>query len=225
MDRLTCVLFDLDGTLVDSLRDLAGAVNAMRKRRGLPAIPECEFSEAASVGSRLLLEIGLGVSPDSPSFPALREEFFAEYRSLCLTPPRLFPGVAGLLRTLSDKRTPWGIVTNKPQEFASRIVGLEPAFSGCGIVIGAREGLAPKPSPEGILLALGTLAADAPGSVYVGDDARDIAAGQAAGVKTILARWGYGTPVPAPLKPDAAADRADEILPLLRQFSLVSKSA
>ena len=218
MPALRCVLFDMDGTLVDSLRDLAGAVNAMRRARRMAELPEHSFSEAASIGSAALLKVGFGLSADSGSYAAMREEFFSEYRKSCLEPPRLFPGVPGLLRGLDRAGVAWGIVTNKPQEFAARITATEAAFKTCRVVVGARAGLAPKPSPDGILLAMDALGVNAGSTAYVGDDARDVAAGKAAGVKTVYARWGYGAPVPPGTSPDFSATRADEILPWLQNL-------
>lgn len=209
------VLFDMDGTLVDSAADLAASVNAMRARRGLAGLPASAYGPAASVGSAALLKIGFGTGPEAPEFPALREEFFAEYEKRCGLSPALFPGIPEALAAIDGLGLPWGVVTNKPQAFAEKIAAAAPAVSRCRAIVGARPGLAAKPAPDGIREGLRLLGGEAKGALYCGDDLRDLQAARAAGTMAAFARWGYWDgpeALLAPLAPDYDLERPASLL-------------
>lgn len=212
------MLFDMDGTLVDSAGGLADAVNDLRRERGLPALPVERFRKAASAGSPALLKAGLGITPDAPEYLAVREEFFRAYDRRCGLAPALFPGVAEVIGRIRELGLPWGIVTNKPQAFADKIVDASPVLGSCRAVVGARLELLPKPEPDGILVALEALGVPPEHSAYCGDDARDILAGKRAGADTIFAAWGYSEPY-APevlaLCPKRILERPEELLEIL----------
>ena len=130
------------------------------------------------------------MTPENPRYPSLRESFFTAYEARCRK-PTLFPGVTELLAAIDRKGLVWGIVTNKPQEFAEAIAASTPAMARCAIVVGSRPGVPLKPAPDGILRALKELALKPEQTLYTGDDRRDIEAGKAAGTSTLLALWGY----------------------------------
>ncbi|MDL2058563.1 HAD-IA family hydrolase [Mesosutterella sp. AGMB02718] len=186
-----CVLFDMDGTLVDSVRDLAASVNVLRRAKGLEALPPEKYRAAASEGSVALLRAGLGVTPASPGYEQLRQAFFEDYERRCAAAPSLFPGIAELLGALERTGIAWGVVTNKPEPFARKIVRALKAFEHCGCVVGARPGLPPKPAPDGVLLALSGLGAEPAQSALCGDDPRDLLAARRAGAAPVFASWGY----------------------------------
>lgn len=184
------VLFDLDGTLIDSAPDLAAAANRMRLRRGLPALPAAEFRPMVGAGARGMLAIAFGLSPDDPGFPAMREEFFAEYESDMTSGTIVFPEATRVLDALDAAGLPWGIVTNKIGRFAHGVVEAVGLGRTAALVCGDTTPHA-KPHPEPLLEAARRLGV-APGScIYVGDDLRDVQAGRSAGMLTLAAAWGY----------------------------------
>ena len=184
------VLFDLDGTLADTAPDLGGAVNRMRERRGLQALPIERLRPLASSGARGMLYAGLGITPADPGYETLREEFLAEYEAALDVHSRLFDGVPQLLERLHAARLPWGIVTNKIMRFTAPVVaGLD--LEHAGVVIAGDTTPHPKPHPAPLLAACERLAVAAADCVYVGDDRRDIEAARAAGMPALAAGWGY----------------------------------
>ena len=194
------VLFDLDGTLVDSAPDLAGATNEMLVARGLPEVPFERLRPMVGAGARGMMGVAFGVSPMEMTFPALRDEFFDRYERRLLRATRPFDGVAAMLQALSDDGLSWGIVTNKSERFALPLARGLGWSERAAAVVGGDTTPHSKPHPEPLLEAA-RRAGVAPGEcVYVGDDARDVLAGRAAGMPTIAVRWGYlgdGEPIEA----------------------------
>ena len=211
------VLFDLDGTLVDSAPDLAGATNEMLVARGLPEVPFERLRPMVGAGARGMMGVAFGVSPKEMTFPALRDEFFDRYERRLLRATRPFDGVAAMLQALLDDGLSWGIVTNKSERFALPLArGL--GWSECAAVVGGDTTPHSKPHPEPLLEAA-RRAGVAPGAcVYVGDDARDVLAGRAAGMPTIAVRWGYlgdGEPIEA-WGADVVLDTPGQVVEWLR---------
>jgi 2-phosphoglycolate phosphatase len=185
------VLFDLDGTLIDSAPDLAGAVEAMRLKRGLPPLPLTQYRPMAGAGARGMLGVGFGIAPDHPDFLALREEFFLAYEHRLTRNTVVFPGVASMIAALVQRRMPWGVVTNKSKRFTQPLTQALPLFSSAKTIISGDTTAFSKPHPQPLLEAAQQLGV-APGRcVYVGDDERDIVAGLAAGMKTVAVTYGY----------------------------------
>jgi len=185
------VLFDLDGTLADTAGDLAGALNRLRADRGLAPVPVQSLRAHASSGARGLLGAGLGVAPDHADYPALRDAFLAYYEQGLAVTTRLFDGVAALLDALDARGLRWGVVTNKAQRFTGPVVqalGLAPR---AGVVVSGDTTAHAKPHPAPLLHAAAALRLDASACVYVGDDLRDVVAGNSAGMATIVADYGY----------------------------------
>ncbi|PIM53939.1 phosphoglycolate phosphatase [Roseateles chitinivorans] len=211
------VLFDLDGTLVDSAPDLAGATNEMLVARGLPEVPFERLRPMVGAGARGMMGVAFGVSPKEMTFPALRDEFFDRYERRLLRATRPFDGVVAMLQALLDDGLSWGIVTNKSERFALPLArGL--GWSECAAVVGGDTTPHSKPHPEPLLEAA-RRAGVAPGEcVYVGDDARDVLAGRAAGMPTIAVRWGYlgdGEPIEA-WGADVVLDTPGQVVEWLR---------
>jgi N-acetyl-D-muramate 6-phosphate phosphatase len=185
------VLFDLDGTLADSAGDLAAAVNRIRHERGLPPVPVATLRPHASAGARGLLGAGMGVSPADAEYPALRDRFLAYYAVSLATTTALFDGIAPLLDALDARGLRWGIVTNKAERFTQPVVAALGLAGRAGVVVSGDTTAHPKPHPAPLLHAAGSLDVDAAQCVYVGDDLRDVIAGNAAGMPTIVAEYGY----------------------------------
>ncbi len=184
------ILFDLDGTLADTAPDLAAAVNRLRTDRGLAPKPYEQLRPFASAGARGLIGAAFELQPTDPGYEDLRIAFLDNYEAELVRESRLFDGVDTLLANLNRAAIPWGIVTNKAARFT------EPLISKIGLrhaacVISGDTTPHSKPHPASLLEAAFRLAL-APGNCwYVGDDLRDIQAGQAAGMRTIAAAWGY----------------------------------
>jgi phosphoglycolate phosphatase len=185
------VLFDLDGTLIDSAPDLGAAADEMRTTRGLPGLPLETYRPMAGAGARGMLGVAFGITPESPDFDLLREEFFCNYEARMTTSTVLFHGVAEMVAALEHRGLHWGIVTNKSQRFTVPLVASIAAFSSCAVVVSGDTTAFAKPHPEPLLHAAGILGVSPQHCVYVGDDERDIVAGKAAGMATVAARYGY----------------------------------
>ena len=194
------VLFDLDGTLVDSALDLGGAGNDLRERRGLPPLPLEVFRPLTGTGARGMLRVALGTTPEDADFEALKDEYLAIYATRLTRLTRVFDAMAPVLDALDAAALPWGIVTNKHSRFA------EPVVAGTGLATRSRVLVCgdttarAKPFPDPLLEAARRLSVDPAHCLYVGDDLRDIQAGRAAGMGTVAAAWGYlgdGEPIEA----------------------------
>ena len=188
---LRAVLFDLDGTLVDSAPDLAGAADKMRLDRGLPSIDYAKYRPLCGTGARGMLQVAFGIGPEHADYEALREEFFANYQACMLDNTHAFEGVAVLIAALQARGMQWGVVTNKSERFALPLTATMSLFASAGAIVGGDTTPFSKPHPEPLLAAARRLGV-APGlCLYVGDDERDIVAGKAAGMATVAATYGY----------------------------------
>jgi 2-phosphoglycolate phosphatase len=185
------VLFDLDGTLIDSAPDLGAAVNRMRTIRGLPALADAELRPHASHGARGLVGAGFGITPGQPGFLALRDEFLACYAEALCIRTVLFPGVAALLDKLDELGLPWGIVTNKVTYLTLPLLDALSFRQRPGCIVCGDTTARAKPFPDPLLAAAGMLAVPPEACVYVGDAERDVEAGNAAGMATLVALYGY----------------------------------
>ena len=186
------VLFDLDGTLIDSAPDLAGAGNEMRLARGLDPLPFEAFRPMVGAGARGMVGIALGIGPADEAYEQVRAEFLDRYAVRMTSATRVFADVPPLLGRLREGGLPWGIVTNKAMRFAAPLVealGLD--AHGVGALVCGDTTPHAKPHPAPLLEAAARLGVAPEGCVYVGDDLRDVQAGRAAGMATVIAAWGY----------------------------------
>lgn len=211
------VLFDLDGTLADTAPDLGGAVNRLRERRGLDALPIERLRPVASAGARGMLGVGFSIRPGDDGYDALRDEFLAEYESALDRDSRLFDGIAECLAALQARGLRWGVVTNKAQRFTGPVVAGLGLAEGASVVIAGDTTPHAKPHPAPLLEACARLGIEPGEAVYVGDDLRDIEAARAAGMPGIAAAYGYLGEHPdlAAWRPDAVIASPMDLLPLL----------
>jgi phosphoglycolate phosphatase len=185
------VLFDLDGTLIDSAPDLAGTANDMRAARGQAPLAYAQLRPHAGAGARGMLGRAFGAAPGQPQYEALREEFLQRYEQRMLRETRAFEATAALLDALDRHGMPWGIVTNKALRFAEPMARALHLLPRAHVLIGGDSTPHTKPHPAPLLEAARCLGRPAAACVYVGDDARDMQAGRAAGMGTLAAAWGY----------------------------------
>ncbi len=184
------VLFDLDGTLLDSAPDMLATVNRMRATRGQGPMPLSELRPHVSRGSRAMSaaafpELGGDVSP------VMIREFLDLYEQELGRNSMLFEGVAELLEAIEADGTRWGIITNKPEYLAKQIMPQLGWESRCAILIGGDTLPQRKPHPLPLLHAAEVLGESIDDCIYVGDDQRDIDAARAAGMRSVVALWGY----------------------------------
>jgi phosphoglycolate phosphatase len=214
--RLELVLFDLDGTLADTAPDLAAVANRQRAARGLPPLPVDELRPLASHGARGMIGRALGITPAAPEYPALRDEFFAWYADALCVHTRLFPGIVEVLAALEARGILWGIVTNKIARFTDPLLRALRLDARAACVVSGDTTAHAKPHPEPLRHALRACRVTASAALYVGDDLRDIEAGRAAGVRTVVARYGYLGPDAAPETwgADHAIDEPADLLTL-----------
>ncbi len=188
---VTAVLFDLDGTLADSAGDLALALNRVRGERGLPPVDAGALRPHASSGARGLLGAGMGVAPDHPDYPHLRDAFLDHYAACLAETTRLFDGADALLEAIERRGLAWGIVTNKHSRFTGPVVAALKLARRAGTIVAGDTTPHAKPHPAPLLHAAQALRMPPSKCVYVGDDLRDVQAGNAAGMPTIVAGYGY----------------------------------
>lgn len=187
--HLRAVLFDLDGTLIDSAEDLGRAANAMRADRGLATLPLAQYRPHGGSGARGMLGQAFDVAPGQPGYDELKHEFLDRYEGLMHDSTRPFLGVEAELAGLATGGLAWGIVTNKAERFALPLVAA--LHLGAAAVVGGDTTGHAKPHPAPLLEAARRLGVPPAACLYVGDDERDIQAGRAAGMATAVAAWGY----------------------------------
>jgi phosphoglycolate phosphatase len=191
MARVDAVLFDLDGTLVDSAPDLAGAANDLRLEHGLDALPFELLRPMVGAGARGMVGVAFGVQPGEAGYEGLRDAFLLRYEQRMLQETVVFAAVEPLLRQLDDVAMRWGIVTNKAMRFAQPLVEGLALQRRAAALIGGDSTPHAKPHPEPLLEAARRIGVAPARCVYVGDDLRDVQAGRAAGMATLAAAWGY----------------------------------
>jgi phosphoglycolate phosphatase len=189
--NISAILFDLDGTLIDSAPDLGAAADKMRVARAMPSLPLETYRPMAGAGARGMLGIAFGVTPESAGYDALREEFFSNYERCMTERTYAFEGVIELIHQIHSRDLLWGVVTNKSKRFTEPLTRAMPLFSTAHAVVSGDTTPYAKPHPEPLLEAARRIGVSPERCLYVGDDERDIVAGLAAGMGTVAATYGY----------------------------------
>ena len=185
------VLFDLDGTFADTAPDLAAALNHTRATRNLPPLPLALLRPQASHGSRGLLKVGFDIEPDAPDFNTLRDIFLDYYaRNICIH-TKLFANTAELIDELEQRNIKWGIVTNKPHLFTVPLMKALGYAGRAACLISGDTYAHAKPHPEPLLKACEIIGVSPAQCLYLGDDIRDMQAANAAGMRGVIANYGY----------------------------------
>ena len=194
MKAFSSVLFDLDGTVVDTAQDLAEALNALLQQHSQPTLAIETIRPYVSAGTPALLQLGFNLTPADSDYANKAATFAELYQQSLATKSKLFTGIQEVLDFCRQQALPWGIVTNKPERFTTplmRHLKLDSLSHSC--VSGDTLPLS-KPHPEPLLLACQQMHADPKRCLYIGDAERDIIAGKRAGMQTAAALYGYLLP-------------------------------
>lgn len=211
---IKAILFDLDGTLLDTAPDLALALNRLLRAHRLPEQSFESIRPTVSHGTSALIEFGFGIRRNTPNFMVLRDELVSFYGEAIATHTQTFPGIGEVLSTLEAKQIPWGVVTNKSTQLTQKLFrALSLPFKTDCVICGDTLNQC-KPHPAPILHACQLLGVKPEETLVVGDAKQDIDAGKAAGAKTLLALYGYlhEKDIPNNWKPDGTITHPLEIL-------------
>ncbi len=191
---LQCVLFDLDGTLLDTLPDLAYALNAVLADEGREPLAESVIRLAVSDGAPGMVRLAFGEDQDKEEFArrmAMLREIYLDHLT---DRTRLFPGMAELLDQIEDRHLKWGVVTNKRRAMTIPLLQRMGLLARTACVVCGDDTPLGKPNPEPLWLACRSAGVEASRCVYIGDARRDIEAGRRAGMLTVAVRYGYLAP-------------------------------
>jgi len=217
---LESVLFDLDGTLLDTADDFFAIIRSMRQQRGLSDAPLHLVRSTVSDGSTGMLCAAFSITPEHPEFIDLRDEFLEHYQQYLGTHAHLFPGISELLDWLDAEGLPWGVVTNKMSRFSIPLLQATGLAERCGSLVCPDQVSRSKPHPEPLFKACAEMGVKPTHSVYIGDHLRDIQAGRAAGMRTVAALYGYLPPGDDPQQwnADFTIENAAALRPWLEQL-------
>ena len=185
------VLFDLDGTLLDTAPDLAYALNCVLQEQGREPLPFEVIRPVVSHGAIAITRLGFGLEPEHPDFAPLRERLLQIYLDNIARETRVFPGMSDLLDTIESQGMNWGVVTNKPARFTEPLMEALDLSARAACIVSGDTCTNRKPHPEPILYGCELAGSTAPQCLYVGDAERDIEAGRRAGLRTVVALFGY----------------------------------
>ena len=191
MPSIRTVLFDLDGTLADTAPDLAYALNRVLEEQGGRPLPFDTIRPVVSHGGIALIKLGFGIDEQAPEFPPLRQRLLDIYRDNIARETRLFDGMESLLATLEERGLNWGVVTNKPGWLTEPLLDALGLKARAATIVSGDTLPERKPHPAPMLLACEQAGSDAGHCLYIGDAERDIEAGRNAGMRTLVALFGY----------------------------------
>lgn len=188
---MKALLLDLDGTLVDTAPDMVGTLNRILLSHDQQTVDLAQAGKLVSNGAKALIEFGFGESLDPDQTPALIQEFLSDYAQNVCVDSHLYSGMQSILDLCESNNLRWGVVTNKPLELSrSLLEGLD-LLDRCNILLGGDSLPVKKPDPAPLLHCCMVMNLAASECLYVGDHERDIQAGNAAGMDTAAALWGY----------------------------------
>lgn len=214
------ILFDLDGTLIDTAPDFIRIIRAMCEKYNHAAPTDTAIRSQVSAGARAMVRLMFddelhNVNDDDPRLLAYRQEFLDLYQADICVDSRLFAGLDALLLELEQRGVAWGIVTNKPRYLAEELLAKLALDTRCSVLVCPEDVAMTKPDPEGLLMACDTLNVKPKNALYIGDHVRDIEAGKRAGMATVIAGFGY---IP-PEDKDLLAWGADKIVMTPQELS------
>lgn len=217
--KIRAVMFDLDGTLLDTAPDFIAVVNKLLQENARDELPHETIRACVSNGSKALIMMAFAIEEAHENFHSLRERLLELYTQHIAVFTKPFPGIQELLNKLAEHNIAWGIATNKPAAYTVPLMeqlNMQPAPA---IVICPDHVQDSKPHPESLFLAATELGCTAEDIIYIGDHKRDIECGQRAGSITIAAAYGYvGTEDIQSWKADYYVDRAEDIWPIIEKY-------
>lgn len=214
MQDFSAILFDLDGTLVDTAPDLAYALNSVLEQEGLEILPYETIRPVASHGSEGLLNLGFGITKDHHHYASLQQRFLQTYQENIARETRLFEGMETVISALENADITWGIVTNKPAFLTDPLIEKLNLTDRAGCVVSADTTPFSKPHPAPMLHACKVIQHAPKECIYIGDAVRDIEAGKNANMRTVAALYGYLSEQDQPEKwqADASINHPHDIL-------------
>jgi len=189
--KIQTVLFDLDGTLLDTAADLANALNAVLRLNKQPALPFEQIRPVVSHGGQALIELGFKLCPDHPEFAPLKNQLLDYYQSHIADRTTLFPGMSEVLDTIEQRGMNWGVVTNKPAWLTEPLMDALDLTRRASTIVSGDTVDERKPHPAPLLYACKIVGSKPDACLYIGDAERDITAGHKAGMFTLVAVFGY----------------------------------
>lgn len=190
--HFAAVLFDLDGTLLDTAPDLGTAANHVLAQIGKAPLSDFVIRQTASDGALALIKAGLSETEQAEhDLPVLRQQLLDHYVQHLYVGTRPYDGMVELITWLNNRAIPWGVVTNKPAFLTDPLLALVTELPNCAVAVSADTLPLRKPHPEPLWHACEQIGVAAKDCLYVGDHIRDIEAGRNAGMTTAIAAWGY----------------------------------
>ncbi len=198
MIKATSIVFDLDGTLLDTALDFSRILNLLLAEHNKPPLPHAKIRSAVSNGAEALIHLGFNIKTHDSEYKLLRQRFLTLYENNLAIKTKFFPGISQLLATLNKHKIPWGIVTNKPKQYTIPLLTQMSIIPPYGAIICPEDVTTAKPDPEPMLTICKILNCHPKHTLCIGDHQRDIASGNAAGMTTVAALYGYIEPQDQP---------------------------
>ena len=208
------VLFDLDGTLLDTAPDLAYALNRVLEQQGRAPLPYEQIRPKVSHGAKALVKLGFDLNPEDENYATLRQRLLDIYRANLARETRLFPGMDSVLAAIERQGLSWGVVTNKPAWLTDPLLNTLGLSKRAACVVSGDTTGNSKPHPEPMLHACRQAGSRPQHAIYIGDAPRDVQAGRNAGLRTLVALFGYLEPHDRPETwgADGSIERPEDLL-------------
>ncbi len=219
--KLQCVLFDLDGTFLDTSQDMAKALNQLLEEKNREPLPYNAIRPQVSHGARGLLQLGFALSPSDAEFEPMRSRYLELYEACMFEQTQAFEGIDRVLRECGLRDLKWGIVTNKPKYLTDKILRHLGYWRHASAIIAGDSLPERKPHPAPLLKAAELSDVAASACCYVGDAERDIEAGRNAQMRTVCALWGFmgAHDTPEHWQADVSIQHPDDLISLIRGWS------
>jgi N-acetyl-D-muramate 6-phosphate phosphatase len=220
------ILFDLDGTLLDTAPDLGGALNALRAEYNMSELPADMIRPVVSHGAPALLKIGFGIAPNDSRYSSIRNRLLELYGERITRETGYFPGIESLLRELERRRLSWGVVTNKPSHLTDPLLRAFGLYDRAACVVSGDTTPRRKPYPDQLLYACDLCETGPDQSLYFGDAQRDVQAARAAGMHALVAMYGYieADEQPSTWEADALIEQPAKLLSWLDEYADVENT-